>query len=87
LIVNIIGYKFTDYFGLLYGFLCNNMRKKYEMRNEEGRRASAEPKHTEKRREEEDLRLNRRERGRRKGFGRTEACREKGDGFCLLMGE
>jgi hypothetical protein len=51
LIVNIIGYKFTDYFGLLYGFLCNNMRKKYEMRNEEGRRASAEPKLTEKRRE------------------------------------
>jgi hypothetical protein len=34
------------------------MRKKYEMRNEEGRMDSEEPKHTEKRREEEDLQRN-----------------------------
>jgi hypothetical protein len=34
------------------------MRKKFKKLNEEGRRASAEPKLAEKQREEEDLRRN-----------------------------
>ncbi len=57
------------------------------MRNEEGRKASAELELAEKRREEEDLRRNRRERGRKGGFGKTEAYGERGMVFSLLMGE